>query len=167
MAKILATSLPQLWLDIIESPDMDLRFSLGTIEDLNAQRSAVATENGTRGFCTQALLMRLGELGVISKERYSLLVAKLLQHGYWYVVVDASDLLHVARADNYVLTDDFRAIAKALSMPCELGRVVDIVIEFMTCLWLGGIPLTTSDDFLLVLLEQMCVLHQPDQSGCD
>jgi hypothetical protein len=43
MAKLLGTTLPQLWLDVIDSPGMDFRICFGSFDDLNPQHEAVST----------------------------------------------------------------------------------------------------------------------------
>jgi len=123
-------------------------------------RLVIRNEHGIKGFCTQTLLTRLTVLGAIAPDQYSLLISKLLAHRYWYIVVDAYDFLRLFRADKWILTDSFKALARGLSMPCDLDRVVDLVLDFMMHLWLGGVPFSVSDLFLRELLDRVCEAHR-------
>lgn len=127
-----------------------------------AFRTVLREHYETSGFCSQGFLMHLKALGLISESKYSYLMAKLLAHGYWYVMVDADDLWRIFHAEGQVLTDNFKAVAKGVGLPCHIYRLVNVVVEFMTRLWLGGISFAISDEVLLELLKQVCLVYKPD-----
>ncbi len=121
-----------------------------------AFRIVIRNEYGIRGFCTQTLLVRLTALHIITANQYTFLIAKLMAHRYWYILVNAFDFLRIFKADKQIVTDSFKALASGLTKPCDLDRLVDVVIEFMQHLWLGGVPFSTSDLFLREMLNPIC-----------
>lgn len=120
-----------------------------------AFRIVIRNEHGIKGFCTQTLLLRLTALHIITADQYTVLIAKLMAHRYWYILVNAFDFLRMFK-DKQIVTDSFKALASGLTKPCDLDRLVDVVIEFMQHLWLGGVPFSTSDLFLREMLNPIC-----------
>ncbi len=125
-----------------------------------AFRIVTFNEHRVPGFATQTLLVQLRALGLITAAEYSMHLAKLLGCGYWFVNIEAGDLYRIYQNDNHRLTENFKNIAKGLAQPCDLKRQIEIILMFMSALWLGGVPLAISDDFLAILLTEICTQHR-------
>jgi tetratricopeptide (TPR) repeat protein/calcineurin-like phosphoesterase family protein len=120
-----------------------------------ALRLVLRNEHQVPGFCTAVLLTRLARLGYITPDQYAMFISKLLHHGYWFVPVSAGDLFKIFKADQGIVTENFRGIARGLSKPCDLDVLIAVVVDFMQMLWLGGIAFAVSDLFLQALLRQL------------
>ena len=153
---ILSIDKPQEFLEFLKMSGMgtiylgDEKFETDSIlvsDDLALSR--IARANGFGVVNSQSILEELLHSDIISDEIYSSKIEELTLMNYWYVRVNANDILRSLESSSYRTTQGTRAILKSLRGPyCAADAAANVATNVINSL--SKIPLISDQYELLV-----------------